>query len=367
MKSGIRRYYIDNLRWMILLVLIPYHSAMAWNVWKEPNYIFFEGNKALSGIVVFFSAFFMPLLFLLAGIGTKFALEKRTGREYLLERVKRLLVPFLFGTIALMPVMTYIADRFNCGYDGGFFRHYAVFFTKFTDLTGADGGFSMGQFWFLLYLLVISVVGVGIITLSKKFAGGQKKPLPFWAIPLLGLPLPLLSELLSIGGKSLAEYTYLFLVGYFVFSDETVVSKAEKHRWPLLGIGIAASVLNVYLFIWSGKDWGSLNSAAKYISEWFMVLALLGLAKKHLNFCGKFARYMSARSFLFYTWHFIWVVLSQYVLYGLVGNRTLILFAGSVLISYPLTFACCEICARIPLLRFVTGTKNPASNKGETK
>lgn len=45
-----------------------------------------------------------------------------------------------------MPFMTYIADKFNCGYQGDLFQHYAIFFTKFTDLTGADGGFSVGQF-----------------------------------------------------------------------------------------------------------------------------------------------------------------------------------------------------------------------------
>lgn len=33
-------------------------------------------------------------------------------------------------------------------------------------MIGADGGFSLGQFWFLLYLLIISVAGVGVITLS---------------------------------------------------------------------------------------------------------------------------------------------------------------------------------------------------------
>lgn len=35
-----RKHYIDNLRWITILLLIPYHAAMAWNVWGEPNYIF---------------------------------------------------------------------------------------------------------------------------------------------------------------------------------------------------------------------------------------------------------------------------------------------------------------------------------------
>jgi len=357
MKSGVRKHYIDNLRWMILLILIPYHTAMAWNVWDEPNYIFFEGNRIISSIVVFFSPYFMPLLFVLAGIGTKFALEKRTGKEYVIERAKKLLIPAAFGTIVLMPVMGYIADKFNYSYNGGFFQHYAVFFTEFTDLTGADGRFSFGQFWFLLYLFVISVLSVGVLTLLKKTDYKSERSIPFWAVLVLGLPLPLLSEVLSIGGKSLAEYTYLFLLGYFVFSDDRIISKAEKNSWLLFGTGMAAAVLNVYLFIWSDKDWAVLNTAAKYAAEWIMIIALTGQAKRYLNFSGKASDYMSRRSFLFYIWHFIWVVLSQYVLYSICADNTAVLFAGTLIFSYIMTFVCCEICLRIPFLCFITGTK----------
>lgn len=93
------------------------------------------------------------------------------------------------------------------------------------------------------------------------------------------------------------------------------------------------------------------------MSEWFMILALMGIAKGHLNFTGKVSDYMTKRSFLFYTWHFIWVVSFQYLLFELVGNNTIVLFAGTVILSYLATFICTEISIRIPLLCFVTGTK----------
>lgn len=357
MNSSARKHYIDNLRWIILLILIPYHSAQAWNVWGESNYIFFEGNRFISSIIVFFSPYFMPLLFVLAGISTKFALQKRTGKEYLIERGKRLLIPFLFGTIVFMPVMSYIADRFNCSYNGSFLQHYSVFFTRYTDLTGADGGFSVGQFWFLLYLFIISIVNIGVLTLIKKAIFTSEKTIPFWFVFVLGLPLPLLNNWLSVGGKSLVEYTYLFMFGYFVFADEKIVSKAEKNSWLLFNIGIVATILNVYLFIWTDKEYILLNTITKYVSEWIMVIALVGLAKRYLNFNGKVSNHMRKRSFLFYTYHFIWVVLFQYLLYTIVGNHTFVLYVGTLLLSYFMTFVCCEISIRIPFLCFVTGTK----------
>lgn len=362
MNSAARRHYIDNLRWMLLLILIPYHTAMAWNVWGEPNYISFEGNKVISSIVVFFSPYFMPLMFVLAGISMKISLKKRTKSNYLLERVRRLLVPFLFGTLVLMPVMSYFADKFNCSYTGGFIEHYGIFFTKFTDLTGADGGFSVGQFWFLLYLFVVSVIAVGILILSEKFLNHKERKIPLWGVVLLGLPLPLLSEILSIGGKSLVEYTYLFMMGYYVFSKEEIIIKAEKYKWLISGIGISAALVNIYLFIWSGKEYVLLNTLAKYITEWFMIIALTGISKGYLNFTGNISAYMSKRSFLLYTWHFIWVVMFQYILYQIVGNNTFILFSGTVILSYVMTFICCEISMRIPVLCFLTGNRYEKNN-----
>ena len=154
------------------------------------NYIFFFPVKAISSFIVFFSPFYMPLMFLLAGISTRYALKKRTYGQFILERTKRLMIPFIFGTLAFCPILAYIGDKTNCGYDGGFFEHYAVFFTRWTDLPGFDGGFGVGQFWFLYFLFVISVVSVGIIALVRKISGnGQKdRDIPFGVLCLFVIP-----------------------------------------------------------------------------------------------------------------------------------------------------------------------------------
>ena len=352
-----RKHYIDNLRWLTLSLLIPYHTAMAWNAWGEPNYVFFESNKVISSFIVFFSPFFMPLLFVLAGVSTRYALRKRTYKQYISERAKKLLIPLLFGTVVLMPIMTFIADKYNNGYDGVFFEHYGSFFTRFTDLTGADGGFSLGQFWFLLYLFVISMICVSVMRLFKNRAYGKHRRFPFPLFILLGLPLPLAAEVLSIGGKSIAEYTYLFLLGYYLFSDDDIIGKAERYCALFTAVGAAAAILNVYLFLWSENDLVILNTAAKYAAEWFMTVGLAGLSKKHLNFTGKISAHISRISFQYYIWHFIWVVLSQYLLFRICGNNTFILCSGTLLMSLAATLLCSEISIRIPFLCFLTGTK----------
>lgn len=348
-----RKYYIDNLRWITILLLIPYHAAMAWNAWGEPNYIYFESNNVISSIVVFFSPYFMPLMFLIAGISTRFALQKRTISQYILERFKKLLIPFVFGTTLIMPLMTYIADKFNYGYQGKLYQHYAIFFTRFTDLTGSDGGFSVGHFWFILYLFLTSLFAIGIILLQRKIVPSKDTDILIGLICFWGVPLPLFGELISIGGKSLAEYTYIFLIGYYVFSNNDVISKAEKYKWFFLCMGLTATVFNVYLFIWSETQYTLSNMIAKYVSEWFMINSLLGIGKRYLNFSGKVSEYMSHRSYAFYIFHFIWVVLFQYLLFNVCSSNIILLYVFPVLLAYGATLLSCEICNRVSFFSFL--------------
>ena len=138
---------------------------------------------------------------------------------------------------------------------------------------------------------------------------------------------------------------------------EKIIEKAEKYRWITLLIGLFAGILDVYMFIWSGKDYGLLNTIAKSFTEWFMILALIGIGKKKFDFHGKVSKYLSSRSFLFFSIHFIWVVLFQYWFSDVLINNTVLLYFVPVILAYPVTFICSEVCIRIPFLKFLMGTK----------
>jgi hypothetical protein len=357
--AWMRKQFIDNLRWMDVFLLIPYHAAQAFNTWGERNYVFFTQNKPISSFIVFFSPFFMPILFLLAGMSSRYALKKRTYGQFIVERIKRLIVPLLFGTLVFCPVLAYIGDKTNLGYEGSFFKHYKTFFTKWTDLTGFDGGFHVGQFWFLLYLFVISLVSVGIIQLTNKVLKKRigTENMPFWGICLLVIPLPLLYDLLSIGGKSFAEFIYIFLIGFYVLSHDEAIEKALKYRYVSLTIGLVFAIVNIYMFIWSGKDFGLINVIAKAFAEWFMILALIGIGKNKLDFKNNVTAFMSQRSFPYYSIHFLWIVLFQYWFSGVLGNHTALLFFVPIGCAFIMTMVCAEVCLRIPILCFLMGTK----------
>ena len=355
-----RNHFIDNLRWIDVFLLIPYHAAQAFNTWGEQNYILFEPNKIISSFIVFFSPFFMPLLFLLAGMSTRYALKKRTYGQYIIERVKRLIVPFVFGTLVFCPILAYIGDVTNCAYEGSFFEHYKVFFTEWTDLSGFDGGFNVGQFWFLFFLFIISLVSVVIIKLTNKIIKKQMKTenIPFISVCLMVIPLPFLYDLLSVGGKSFAEYLYVFLIGYYVMSYDKVIEKAEKYRYVSLTIGLAANIANVYMFIWSGKDFGTINCISKAFAELFMILALIGIGKNKLDFKNKVTDYMLQKSFPYFSLHFVWIVLFQYWFADIINSNTVMLYIVPMICAYAATLICSEICLKVPVLCFLMGTKS---------
>ena len=78
-----------------MLLLIPFHTARIFDPF-DPFYVKnAERSTALGyGVIKVLHPWHMPLLFLLAGAATWFALGFRSGGQYVRERFTRLLVPF---------------------------------------------------------------------------------------------------------------------------------------------------------------------------------------------------------------------------------------------------------------------------------
>jgi hypothetical protein len=207
---------------------------MIFNTFGEPFYVFSTPVKVFSEFIIIVYPWWMTLLFAIAGISSAYALKKRSGKEYAKERVFKLLIPLLFGIVTIIPMQSYIADVFHNGYAGGYFEHYAVFFTKLTDLTGYDGGFTPAHTWFMLYLFVISMISLPIMlwySKRDKKIGGNKITMPM-LLPMFIIIL-LMTPIVELGGKSVGESLACFLLGFFLLSLDEVQDKLEKYRIQL--------------------------------------------------------------------------------------------------------------------------------------
>lgn len=352
-----RKYYIDNLRWMCIVLLLPFHAAMAWNSWGEGNYIYYESNKVLSSFIMLIGQWYMPLLFVLAGMSARYALKKRSYGSFAMERVKKLLIPLISGMLTVVAVMTYFADRSLNDYQGNFLQHYGVFFTKFTTLTGYDGGWTPAHLWFLLYLFIISMVCLGIIALQRKYKSDFRlNRIPVVMISLMVLLVAVADQALVIADKSICKFMVLFLIGYYVFSEEENLEKVSKHRYCFWGIMLISCIATTYMFIWCNDYDRIACNIFSYLACWFGILALIGSARLHLNMDNRLTRYFIKRSFLIYIFHFIWLVIGQFYLTPYVEMTAMVYFV-SWITAFILTLVTCEAVIRIPGIRWMFGMK----------
>lgn len=131
---------------------------MIWNDFGSRFYIWQGENKILSSLIVLVNPWFIPILFVLAGISARYALEKRSNKEFIMQRISKLVIPFISGMIFLVPFQTLYARKYFDNYEGSLLDNWKYFFTHVTDFSGYDGAFTPGHLWFILFLFFISMI-----------------------------------------------------------------------------------------------------------------------------------------------------------------------------------------------------------------
>lgn len=362
-----RRKDIDWLRIFGIILLFPFHDARIFDS-REFNYIHSSVTSTAGEIfMTVLWPWFMPLLFLVAGISTWYALQKRDSRHYLKERVLRLFIPFLLGLILIVPIQGYVARIQQGTLRGGYFNFlFYQFFSDFSDLSGYHGTFTPAHLWFILYLFVISCVLLplfihiikvrkqkGIGAIGKLFEEG-------WFLLFLTVPITITEALPSIGGKNPFFYGIYFTIGFLIASNEKSWKTIDEMKWRSLTALIISLPLFLYLSKFNGMDtfaWQSIILAlVRNIYGISTLLYMLAFAQKHLNRGGKILDYMNAASFPVYILHqSVMMVLAYFILLFIPGMALQYIV---ILIATPIVcLALFEVFKRFPLLRFILGIK----------
>lgn len=346
-----RKHYIDNLRNIVILLLFPVHTFMIWNDFGSGFYIWLGENKILSTLIVLVNPWFMPILFVLAGMSARYALEKRTSKEFVVQRIRKLLIPFISGMLFLVPFQTLYARKYFNHYKGGILENWKYFFTHLTDFSGYDGAFTPGQLWFILFLFLISMISILLFRyLPYKKAFSKIERLPIAVIFLLFIPIWLMYYLGNFGGFSIGKNLALFLIGYYVLSNDVVMEKIEKNiKWiaGLCIIGTVALVILYYCFSYYGDLW------INYIG-WNSILGLLVLGKRKLNKQTKFTDYFNKASYPIYILHQSILVAAAYYVVQM-SDVLLIQLLGICFGSFILTILLYHLIRMIPVVREMAG------------
>lgn len=292
-----RRWDIDWLRVLVVVaLLVPYHTFRVFDILEDWYVKNDQSSTALNWFNYLGDAVGMQLLFLLAGAATWFALRRHSGGQYAWERVKRLLVPLGFSLLIIVPPQSYFGLRSHSDYAGSFLEWYPSFFEFYPEDPAGNfmGGFTVAHLWFVLFLLVISLVTLPLLLYFKRESG--RKIISWLAnicsrpvvMLLLVIPIIVAEGLLDFYPNPLYFLTF-FIYGYILMADTRFEEAIERSKRVALILGLVAFVLFI---VWRDLGLGSQLNIPEWfwgityrrsIVSWFLILALLGYGKRYLN------------------------------------------------------------------------------------
>jgi peptidoglycan/LPS O-acetylase OafA/YrhL len=281
----------------------------------------------------------MELFFVLSGAGAWYALKRRSGGQYLWERVKRLLFPlYTVGLFILIPPQVYFEEVTNWGYTDTFWEFLPRYYSRLPEAFLAfwprvlnyptslvPYGFS-GHLWFLQYLFLISVVTLPLL-LYLRSEGGRRwiARIAGWSdrrggIFLFVIPLALILVCFRSffsGGRTWADflwYAVFFVFGYIMVADNRFTESIKRHGWVCLGLwllGFFGALTVIVLVLGFDPMPGSEPFSPLYvlyqtvytIASWSAVVFMLSLGAKYLNFNNQFLAYANEAVLPFYLLH----------------------------------------------------------------
>lgn len=346
-----RKTYLDNIRTIMILLLFPIHTFMIWNNYGSKFYVWGGANKLISSLIIIVNPWIMAILFLIAGMCAKYSLEKRGVKDFLKERFHKLIIPFIGGLILFIPIQTLYARKYFFGYKGSILENYRYFFTHYTDLSGYDGCFTPGHLWFILFLIIISLIALLLIKhipYKKVFIKIEK--LNTIEIILLFIPIWLMSYIASFGVYSLGKYFALYILGYYMFTSDKIIDNLVKNKRIILGLFCLSQIILVIVY-YQFSYYGDLF--VNFVS-WLGVLSCLIIGKLYLNKENKVTNYFKKASFPIYILHLPILVAISYYSLKMIDN-IILQICVIMLGSFILTILAYEIVSRIPLLKKIIG------------
>lgn len=272
-STGGRLLYVDNIRILLISLVIVTHAAITYGAHGSWIYVEVSGSPesfhsiVLTLLTSLFQSFFMGLFFLIAAYFIPTSLERKGPRQYVVDRLIRLGIPLVIWVLFIAPPLFYFVEYATGGFNGSLFEWYRLTITHFQS-------FGLGPLWFLLSLLVFTLVYVGWRVVTKDTMQRRtnvSRPVPsFLTIFVVALGIGILTFLVRLIfpiGSSwvLFDLQFSFFVQYIAYF--LIGLYAARHRWltsiPLvtgrscgiasLGLIVIQPLLLMLLFSSSGS------------------------------------------------------------------------------------------------------------------
>ncbi len=343
-----RRYDIDWLRVVAIGLLLIYHIAIVFQPWGV-LIGFPQSDEALVNLWVAMSmlnVWRIPLLFFVSGMGVYFAIRRRSLKELLLERSRRILVPFVFGILVIVPIHILIWQ---------YFYHQDLSYRIQT-----------GHLWFLanifIYVLIFAPLFIHLVkhpelSVTKKLEHlfGSRTGLLLPALAFMGVTLatrPEIYELYAMTWHGFFLGAVAFFFGFMMMmGGNRIWQHLDKLRIWTLCFAFSLYMIRWILFDFDAPD---VMTAAESIG-W--IFAVLGFSCRYLNRPSHLLGYLSEGAYPVYVLHMIFLYLGA-VLVLPVQMNTVLKFVLISAFTFTGSIGTYEIIRRIAFLRPVFGLKS---------
>jgi len=150
-----REHFWDALRALLMLLGIPYHVALSYQVGQDFIVHSGEGVPGFTAFAGWLHLFRMPAFFVIAGYFAFLLLARREPRVWLKGRFLRLGLPFVTCLITLIPLMNIVCELSNLRW------HEALASWRHNSLT--SGGYWIKHLWFIVVLLYFSTASACLV------------------------------------------------------------------------------------------------------------------------------------------------------------------------------------------------------------
>ena len=352
-----RRHYIDNIRWITVTLVVIYHVIYIYNAegigggYRQISNMDFQW---FDGFLYLVYPWFMPILFLVAGISSRLYLEKHTNKEFIKSRTVKLLVPSTIGLFAFQFIQGYVNMSLNDAFETITEAPKIVTYIIMA-LSGS------GVLWFAQLLWVYSLILVLIRKIEKDRLLSVGAKTPIWMILLFCLPVWGAGYLFNtpvIVVYRIGFYFIFYILGYFVFSHEEVMEKIKKYAIPFIIIAAVLCIIFciIYFVIKGGDNYADapVNRYPIFAAiAYFGSLAMLSGMARFGDFSNKFSEWMSKRSFGLYVFHYLGISAVALLCAKIWTLPVLLVYVLSLIAGFIFGFGLYAIISRIPVYRWM--------------
>lgn len=379
--SSNRILYIDNLRWVMIMLVLSMHAAVTYShlgswYFMEDTPVSMPETFVFATFQAWLQSFFMGFLFFIAGYFVPKAYDSKGPAKFLKDRAFRLGLPLLFFVFILQPVSICCIYLFDGPEAPGFKDIFVHYMSNGRWIGGT------GPLWFCEALLIFCVGYVLFRLLEQKINSikpdinssdklpGKMAIIKFIAIIavlsfLVRIPWPNGTNFANLQFCYFSQYLFFFGAGTLAYRKDWLrrLPKSMGSFWGWTAL-IGGMILWIVNIVFGGALKGNLVSYAGGIHWQSLVeccreqLVGVGLSiffliwfRERFNQQGNMAKFFSANAFAVYLFHTPILIALSKVMIGL-HIPLLLKFVVLTLISIAVTYTLSALIFRkIPLLK----------------